>query len=141
MEDMNWWQVVLSYVLPPVITAFGGVLTWAIMRGMKKLGIEVDASKDAVLRAAVRNAAAGAEEWAMSKLKIDRRNRVNGAEKMAWVLRRLREKYDYAPDDLEDIVLEELAQMKGMGATSNRAVGFDPEVVPVEPGDEQMGLI
>ena len=131
----------MSYILPPLFAVFGGLLSWGAARLIKKMGIDINMKQDAALRVAIRNAAAGAEEWAAGKLGLpdDARNARSGGEKMTWVVNRVRKQWgDKIPDDIEEMVLEELAQMRGVGATGNRLVGADPEDAPI--GDDE-GLL
>ena len=141
--DPNWWQLVLSYILPPLFAILGGLLSWGAARLVKKMGIDINMQQDAALRVAIRNAAAGAEEWASGKLGLpdDEEAARSGGEKMTWVVNRVRKQWgDKIPDDIEEMVMEELAQMRGIGATGNRLVGTDAEDAPPTPGDDE-GLI
>jgi len=114
----------LGILLPVLAAVLTAVVSWAISKLAKKWGIQLDMSKDAAMRTAIRTAIGGAEEWAERKWKIDC-NRSKGAEKAKWVHDQVSALWPtILPDNLDNMIDEELAAMSGVGATGDTVVGI-----------------
>ena len=124
-----------GYMLPGIAGVLVALLSWLLLLGARRLGLNIDLARDSMIRGAVRAAIAGAEEWAARKLKAG--SKTGGAEKLQWAIDQLRERYPGAlPDELRRMVDEELGLMIGVGATGDQAIGLLPgmELIDSPPG-------
>ena len=121
----------LSLLLPVIAAVLSGLIAWGLTKLTKKWGINLDMTKDAALRIAIRTAIGGAEEWAERKWNIDG-NKPEGAEKAKWVHDQVSALWPtLIPDSLDRMIDEELATMKGVGATGDTVVG-ETRTMPTE---------
>lgn len=122
---MDWSSLglgVLGYVFPVLAIILTSLAAWGLQRLAVKFGIDINLKRDAAIRFAVRAAIAGAEEWAARKLKLDDQ-KVHASEKLAWVKKVIEAQWPkLLPDDLDRIIDEELATMRGVGATGDKTV-------------------
>ena len=118
MEDlMKHTAEALLPILGALLTAFS---SYAVTLIAKRLKLKLRDEEQAMLRGAVRNAIAGAEEWAARKANLDT-NPVAGARKAQWVHERIKENFPkLAPDELDRILDEELAMIADVGATKEK---------------------
>jgi len=123
---MDWGQLgmdILAILLPVIAAILTAVISWGATKLAKKWGIQLDLSKDATIRMAIRTAIGGAEEWAARKMKLEDKS-VDGAEKAKWVHDQVSALWPkLLPDSLDGMIDEELAAMAGVGATEDRVVG------------------
>ena len=121
----------LSLLLPVIAAVLSGLIAWGLTKLTKKWGINLDMTKDAALRIAIRTAIGGAEEWAERKWNIDG-NKPEGAEKAKWIHDQVSALWPtLIPDSLDRMIDEELATMKGVGATGDTVVG-ETRTMPTE---------
>lgn len=114
----------LSLLLPVIAAVISGLLAWGLTKLTKKWGINLDMTKDAALRIAIRTAIGGAEEWAERKWNLDGK-KPEGADKAKWVHDQVSALWPkLIPDSLDRMIDEELSTMKGVGATGDTVVGF-----------------
>ena len=123
---MDWSGIglqLLSYLLPVIAAVLTALSSWGLTLLAKKWKIDLDLTKDAALRLALRAAIGGAEEWAARKLKLDPEAAVDGAEKAKMVKGIIEAKWPkLTPAELDQLIDEELAATKGVGATQDRVV-------------------
>jgi hypothetical protein len=113
---------VLAYLIPVVGAFLAALLGWALALLAKRLGIQTTAAQDAALRAAIRAAIGGAEEWAARKAKAGELQ-PSGKEKAERVVDIVARQWPAVlPADLHLRLDEELAAVEGCGATGG-AVG------------------
>jgi len=134
---MDWGQLgmdIMSMLLPVIAALLTAVITWGLSKLAKKWGINLDLTKDATIRVAIRTAIGGAEEWAERKWKIDGK-KPEGAEKAKWVHDQVSALWPtLLPDNLDGMIDEELAAMSGVGATEDHVVGgVDPSIYNPPP--------
>ena len=109
---------VLSYLLPMLASIVTALLGWVLLLLRAKLGLAVDLTRDSMVRAAVRSAILGAEEWAARQLKIGQVP-PGGAGKLSWAVAALRAQFPkLLPADLSRMIDEELGALPGVGASS-----------------------
>ena len=119
---------VFSYVLQGLATLIGAFALVGVQRLARRFGLQISDRENEMLRAAVRNGIAGAEEWAARELKI-RGVQVAGVQKLDRVKNAVTAAFPkLIPADLDRMVDEELAQMPRVGATGDRVVGAPPGV-------------
>jgi len=100
---------VLAYLIPVVGAFLAALLGWALALLAKRMGIQTTAAQDAALRAAIRAAIGGAEEWAARKAKAGELQ-PSGKEKAARVVDIVARQWPAAlPADLHLRLDEELA--------------------------------
>jgi len=121
------WADILTSLLPYVILPVGGILSavliWLGKLLATKLGIQISAEQEAAMRRAIRAAVAGAEELAAAKLKAGALKPV-GADKLQMVVDAVTAKYPKVlPDELRQLIHEELGAISGAGATGESKVG------------------
>jgi len=114
---------ILGTVMEMLVIILASLATWAVSLIGRKMGIELNLSKDALIRRGIRNAIAGAEEWAEERIKYEDVSKVSAAEKLKFVRGIIKSQFPkLVPDDLDRMLKEELAQMEGVGATGDRVV-------------------
>ena len=119
MSDL--WTLFLSYMLPIFASILATLAAYALALLGKKIGVEVDLTKDAAIRVGIRKLIGAAEEWAARKAKVE--EKPEGKDKARYVLDLAAKQWPkLLPDDLERILDEELASTKGVGATGESAV-------------------
>jgi len=135
---MDWGSIgmtLMSYLLPVIAAVLTGLISWGLTKLFKKWGVQLDLTKDAAIRQAVRIAIGGAEEWAARKMKLDAKP--DGAEKAKWVHDQVSRLWPrLLPDDLDGMIDEELAAMQGVGATGN-AIGVAPAPILTLAGEDE----
>jgi hypothetical protein len=115
-----------SYLLPVIAAILSALAAYGLRYLAKKWKIDLDLAQDAAIRTAVRSAIAGAEEMASRKLKLEPGKAVPGSEKAQWVFDRVNQMFpDLININLHKMIDEELAQIRGVGATGDRVVGID----------------
>jgi len=123
-EPTLWYQVwhgTLEYLIPACAVMLTALSSWGLKRLATKLGVEVELTKDAAIRQAVRAAIGAAEELAAKKLKLE--DKGEDMDKLGWVISTLDKQWPkMAPDDLERIIHEEIASMSGVGATGDKVI-------------------
>lgn len=110
-------EIVLP-VLATVLTALGALV---VQRLQHKFKIEVNEKEQDAIRACIRRAIIGAEEWAARKIGHEKLDRVAGldkAEKVLSVVRRAYPKLEEA--EVLQMIDEEIALIQGLGATMDR---------------------
>lgn len=131
-QGFSFGSFMLSEIVPILITLGIAIVValavWGTKKLADKLGVENSVLLEQSIRDVVRFAIAGAEEAIQRKDKDDwysDENRSKGADKAQWVVDRVMEQFpNLAPKSIEQYIDEELAQMRGVGAT-DRAVGVD----------------
>jgi hypothetical protein len=119
----DFGMTLLSYLLPVIAAVLTGLISWGLSKLFKKWGIDLDLTKDATVRSAIRTAISGAEEWSERKLKIEGK-KPEGAEKAKWVHAQVSRMWPkLLPNDLDGMIDEELSLMSGVGATGDRVIG------------------
>jgi len=114
---------VLSYVVPIAGSLLSVLGAWLLLLLKKRLNLNIDVTRDSMLRSAIRAAIAGAEEWAARRLKTGQKT--DSHAKLQWVVDALIVQYPkLLPDDLKRTIDEELGLMPGAGATGDRAIGL-----------------
>jgi len=120
---MDWSQLgidIMSYLLPVIAVIITALASWALTLLAKKLGVQVDMTKDAAIRRAVRMSIGGAEEWAARKMGTDESKKPEGVEKADWVKRQMNSMWpNLLPEELDRYIDEELAAVPGAGATGD----------------------
>lgn len=125
--------LLLEDVLPTVVlvafVSLVGLALYGISLLIKRFGVSIDISNDSMVRAQVRAAVAGAEEWFSRQVKwYDKSKADAGKQKADWALARIRAQFPKLKDsEILDFIDEELGSTYGVGATGNRVVGL-PEV-------------
>ena len=122
---MDWKHLgiqILGYLLPVMAALLTALGSWGLTMLAKKFGLDIDLRKDAMIRNAVRNGIAAAEEWGQRQIK-DEDNGPSGAAKLEWAKGLIMKQWPkMLPEDLDRMLDEELAQMQGPGATGDKAL-------------------
>lgn len=117
-------QLLVELILPILATLLSALAAWALTLINARLKVNLGTAKDSAVRALIRNAIAGAEEWAARQLKTNPGAApITGKDKAMWVRDRVLEATKHAfPDDFDKILDEEIAHVSGAGATGERTV-------------------
>lgn len=120
MSDFG--KMIIEHLLPVLGALLTALSTYAVRLIAEKLKIQIAAEEEALLRHAIRKGIAGAEEWAARKARINS-NPIHGADKALWVSARVKEMYPSLSDqEITRLIDEELAGIKGVGATGDKQV-------------------
>ena len=116
-------ELLSEHVLPPLIQMLGVLLCalsgYALRLLLRKFKIQLDDVVETSLRASVRGASRGAEEWAARELKVGRPKPLS-EDKMDFAKNLVRQRWpDAVPGELERLIDEEIAALNGVGATGD----------------------
>lgn len=118
---MDWSALgtgLLEIIAPFVVICITSLVSWALLALKNKFNLQISDAQEMQLRGMVRNGIMGAEEWAAKKFKLDTETKATSVEKVEWVQKFVARKFpNLLPDELEDLISQELAQIKGVGAT------------------------
>lgn len=120
MEDFI--KMIAEALLPIVGALLTALSTYAVSLIAKRLKLRLSEEEMIFVRAHLRKAVAGAEEWAARKAKLESKP-VAGASKALWVHERMKEMFpNLTSDQLDKLIDEELATLSDIGATGSRKV-------------------
>lgn len=108
---------ILDQLLPVVAIILISLASWGLKLLIIKLKLNVDMTKDSIVRQSVRAAIGAAEEWAARELKLTEKKK-SGAEKAEFAKAIIKDLFpDFLPKQLDIYLDEEIAKMEGVGAT------------------------
>lgn len=116
---------ILAQMLPVMGALLMALASWALHSLQKKLGVELNAKANEAILGTVRQGIAIAEERAAqaAKANVTDDDRKAGAQKAAWAAAFVEKQWPkLASDDVDDLIHSELARLKGVGATGDKAL-------------------
>jgi hypothetical protein len=115
-------HAIIAELLPVLTAILTALAAYGVTLLAKRFKIQLSDEHQAVIRLAVRKAIGGAEEWAARKAGV-KTDAVDGAEKAQWVHARVKALFPtLSPDELDRLIDEELATIKGAGATRDKVI-------------------
>jgi len=118
-----WWAGIVESLIPVAGAVVTALLSWLLAVLAKRWGLALSQEQEAALRAGIRVAIGGVEEAALARVKGGSAP-MAGADKLQMALAAVQTRWPKAiPEDLVRMVHEELAQVRGVGATGNWVAG------------------